>query len=336
MKITFYEGRSELKYNPNTAKNIGIGGLETCLIELSREFAKRGHDVTCFVRCNTPDLYEGVKFYDISSYKPNNTNLFIGLESFPQEIHAEKVVNWVHRNEIASARIPEVDKIVLVSEWQKDYFIKGELSSDLVSKIEVISNGVNLELFAKSGIAKKEFSIVYATFPTKGLIYLSKIFPRIRERVPQANLHVYSGAGLWGWDNEQFRPMYNQMIKERIHFHGQEGKQNLAKRLNEYKVYLYPCTFLETFCLSILEAMAAGCVPVTTSMGNLPNIIENGETGYAIEGNPKDFVWQHEAADRVKDLLLHPSKFEKMSKAAREFASQFTWSKAAKRFEDLL
>jgi len=337
MKITFYENRSELKYNPNTAKNVGIGGLETCLIELSKEFAKRGHDVTCFVRCNTPDLYDRVKFYDVSSYEPSDVDLFIGLESFPREIKAKTVVNWVHRNEIKSATaFLEVDKIVLVSEWQKDYFLRGGLPSELASKIEVISNGVNLELFAQQGITKEEFSIVYATFPTKGLIYLSEIFPRIRERVPQAALHVYSGAGLWGWDNEQFRPMYNKMIKAGILFHGQEGRERLAKRLNEYKIYLYPCTFLETFCLSVLEAMAAGCVPVTTSMGNLPNIIRNGETGYIVEGNPKDFMWQHEAANRIQDLLLHPSKFEKMSKAARKFALQFTWSGAAKKFEDLI
>jgi len=336
MKIIFYENKSELKYNPNTAKNVGVGGLESSLIELSKEFAKRGHDVTCFVRCNTPDLYDGVKFYDVSSYTPTDVDLFIGLESFPGEIRAKKVINWVHRNMIESARFPEVDKIVFVSEWQRGYFRGMGLSQELLSKTEVISNGVALELFGKQAEAKEEFSLVYSTFPTKGMIHLSEIFPRIRERVPKATLHVYGGAGLWGWDNEQFRPMYNKMIKAGILFHGQEGRENLAKRLNGYKIYLYPCTFLETFCLSVLEAMAAGCVPITTGVGNLPNIIEDGRTGYIIEGNPKDFVWQHEAADRVKELLLNPSKFEEISSAAREAASQFTWAKAAKKFEELL
>lgn len=337
MKIILYENTVQLRYNPNTAKNVGVGGLETCFIELSKEFAKRGHDVSCYLKCNTPDLYDGVKFYDVSSYKRTSVDLFIGLESFPNEVEAKRVVSWVHRNNVNSAtKYPDVDKIILVSNWHREHFLKQGLSPELDQKVEVINNGVNLEAFNRPDIKKKEFSIIHTAFPTKGMIHLIDIFPRIRERVPQAELHIYSGGALWGWDNDQFRGMYNKMIQSRILFHGQIGKEALAKRINEAKIYLYPCTFLETFCLTILEAMAAGCVPITTNLGNLPNIINDGKTGYIIEGEPKDFMWQHEAADRVKELLLHPTKFETMSDAARKFASKFTWSKAAKKFEELV
>ncbi len=334
MKITLYENKSALKYNPNTAKNVGVGEIETCLIGLSREFAKRGHDVTCFVNCNTPDLYDGVKFYDVSSYEPADVDLFIGLESFPAEIRAAKVVNWVHRNTVESARFTEVDKTVFVSEWQRDYFRELGLSQEILSKAEIISNGINLEIFDQSA-PKEESSLVYAAFPTKGMVHLSEIFPRIKERVPKAKLHVYGGAGLWGWNNEQFRPMYNKMIRAGILFHGRTGSEHLARRLNEHKIYLYPCTFFETFCSPVLEAMAAGCVPITTGIGNLPNIVENAKNGYIIEGSPKDFMWQHAAVDKVVKLLTNERLFNKLSEEARRIAHKYTWEKAAQQFENL-
>lgn len=335
MKIILYENGGRLKYNPNTAKNKGIGSLQSSLIELSREFAKRGHDVTCFVRCNTPDLYDGVKYYDVSSYEMEPVDLFIGFESFPKEVTASKVVNWVHRSTAAEA-YPDVDKIILASAWQKNYLVKEGLSEELIEKVVVIPSGVNLELFSQPDIEKREFSIVHTAFPTKGMVYLKDIFPRIRERIPKAELHVYSGGGLWGWEDKQFRKMYNDMIKARILFHGQLGRENLARQLNMFKVFLYPCTFEETFCLTILEAMAAGCVPITTSIADLPNIVENGKTGYIVEGNPKDYMWQHHAADMVQELLTNSKKFITMSDAARVFASQFTWEKTAKEFEGLV
>lgn len=337
MKITIYENTTELRYNPNTAKNVGVGGVASCLIGLAKEFAKRGHDITCYVTCNTPDLYNKVKYYDVSSYKMEPVDLFIGIESFPKELNATRIVNWVHRNTVTSAEAyPDVDRVVLVSEWQKSRFVQEGLSEEFIEKTEIITSGVNLELFSQPDVQKREFSVVHTAFPTKGMVYLKDIFPRIKERVPKAELHVYSGGALWGWKNAQFRKMYNDMIKARILFHGQLGKEGIARQMNMFKVFLHPCTFEEPLGLTVLEAMAAGCVPVTTDKANLPNIIESGKTGYIVEGNPKDFMWQHQASDRVQELLTNSKKFETMSTAARRFASEFTWGRAAKMFEGLI
>jgi len=333
MKIVFYENNLNLKYNPNTAKNTGIGSSASCLIELSREFAKKGHDVTCYVHCNRPDLYDNVKFYDITNYVDSPVDLFIGLESFPRHINSKFVVNWVQRNTLSPQWTSNFDKIILTSEWQKNIFSR---YSNIAEKIEVIENGIDLELFNQPDIKKQDYSIIHSAFPTKGATYLKDIFRRIKEELPQTLLHVYTGGKLWGWEDDQFRPMYNQMIREKILFHGQIGRETLARRLNEMKIFLHPCVFAEPFGQTILEAMAAGCVVITIPVGNLPNLIKNNETGFLIEGKPSDFVWQHAAKDKVVELLKDNDKFERMSKAAREFASKFTWKKAVDKWESLL
>jgi len=334
MKITFYENNLNLKYNPNTAKNVGIGSSASCLIELSRAFAKKGHDVTCFVRCNKSDLYNGVKFYDVTNYANLPTDLFIGLESFPRFINSKFIANWVQKNTLDTRWTTTFHKIILTSEWQKNLFSKQYLG--FAERMEVIDNGIDLELFSQPNIKKQDFSIIHSAFPTKGAIYLKDIYKRIKEELPQTLLHVYTGGKLWGWDDIQFRPMYNQMIKDKILFHGQIGREILAKRLNEMKIFLYPCVFAEPFGMTVLEAMAAGCVVITTPIGNLPNLIKDNETGYLIEGKPSDFVWQHAAKDKIIELLKDNNKFERISKAARKFASQFTWEKTLDKWENLL
>ncbi len=41
----------------------------------------------------------------------------------------------------------------------------------------------------------------------------------------------------------------------------------------ESEVWLYPAHFIETFCITALEAMASKCYPIATSIGALKNTI---------------------------------------------------------------
>src|SRR5207244_6817836 len=61
----------------------------------------------------------------------------------------------------------------------------------------------------------------------------------------------------------------------------------------EAELMLYPCIFEEMFCISALECMAAGAVPVTTSTGALPTTV--GACGILIDLNKKD--WKERLAD---------------------------------------
>jgi glycosyltransferase involved in cell wall biosynthesis len=99
---------------------------------------------------------------------------------------------------------------------------------------------------------------------------------------------------------------------------------------------LVPSICLETFGLVVLEAMAAGRAVIASRIGGLPEVVEDGETGFLVTPGDVD-----ELHDRLAALLNDPGRADRMGRAAREVALQrFTWRACAARclaaYEEML
>lgn len=333
MKITFYDGHGKLSYNPNTEKNVGVGGAETVIIQTAKALAARGHEVSVYVNCNFPDYYDKVGYYKYQDYVPSEEDVLIGFENFPATYNAKKVINWVNRFYLDDVlRYPNVHKLFVMSEWHRDYFASS-LPADLVAKIRIVKPGVIADYF-ESKIEKQPYNITYSGHPGKGgMSALIPVMERLRLKLPQAKVHAYGGGAMWGWDNEQYRPIYDKMIKNGIYYHGQIGKLDMITRLNQAQIFLYPVGshHKETFCLQVLEAMASGCIVISSNSGNVRNLV--GDRGYIIEGDINHYTWSMEAVEKIAELYNDPKLMEYLSRKSREFAKEYTWAKTAETFE---
>jgi glycosyltransferase involved in cell wall biosynthesis len=87
-----------------------------------------------------------------------------------------------------------------------------------------------------------------------------------------------------------------QIDGEQIRYLGNVGPAERAEVLGSAAALLHPLGFAEPFGLSVVEAMACGTPVVGYRMGALPETVDNGVTGYLVDG-------VSEAVDVLPDAL---------------------------------
>lgn len=140
----------------------------------------------------------------------------------------------------------------------------------------------------------------------KGIVYLLRAVAHLRREFPGIRLEI-AGAGP---EEEPLRREANALgLGECVTF--LEWQTNVWPLLARWDIFVQP-SLEEGFGMAALEAMAAGLPVVGTSTGGLPELIEDGCTGYVVP--PADAL---ALAGRLRDLLTHPARRRAMGAAAR-------------------
>jgi len=117
-------------------------------------------------------------------------------------------------------------------------------------------------------------------------------------------------------------------LAEEIRFVG--FQRNVQDYLSLLDIFVLPSRW-EGFGISIVEAMAAGLPVVAAGVGGIPEIVEDGRTGFLIE---RDNI--HALADRILYLLKNPSAREEMGERGRErYTSLYTASIMSRRYQEV-
>ncbi|KAJ0411319.1 hypothetical protein ATCC90586_005728 [Pythium insidiosum] len=166
----------------------------------------------------------------------------------------------------------EVDGIFCVSSYQATAF-----PSRLRSKVIVTSNALEPEYFADG--ANDHTHFVYGSSPSRGLHTLLIVWPHIREAVPNATLSVYYGFTpaflAWGQAHvpqfQEWKAEMELLLRQPgVQYHGLVDHHTLANAYASAGFYLYPTTFSETSCVSLMKAMANGAIPITSRFVDYP------------------------------------------------------------------
>jgi glycosyltransferase involved in cell wall biosynthesis len=86
---------------------------------------------------------------------------------------------------------------------------------------------------------------------------------------------VYSSCEIYGKDfyernNHNYKELYKQAEQlDNVNYIGYKPNGFIKDHMHTYNMYVYPSIFEETFCISLLEAMAAGLYCITTNYGAL-------------------------------------------------------------------
>jgi glycosyltransferase involved in cell wall biosynthesis len=118
---------------------------------------------------------------------------------------------------------------------------------------------------------------------------------------------------------------------ERIIWHGQQGRQEIAALLSESAVHVWPgCT--EAYGLSYLETQAAGLPVVAQDTHGVPEVVIADRTGLL---TPVGDVRAY--ADAIRAMLANPEMRARMGAEARRFVSEErSLDQAARRLDAIL
>ena len=233
-----------------------------------------------------------------------------------------------------------IDAVLAVSDWQAQALAMH--SGFPVEKTWVIRNGVHLEHFGGEEPRSRK-RLIYSSTPQRGLAAAPRLYRRLKDQHPDAELHVFSGYGVYdngrGFD-EVCEAQWRQLGEELRQLPGCEVHQNvlqsrLAREFMRSSVLFYPNNFDETSCITAMEAQAAGCAIVTSNRAALPETV--GRAGILVDGAPGTEAYEDEFIRATDRLFRDEALFQSCSAEGRRRArEEFDWRQVAERFEQYL
>ncbi len=104
-----------------------------------------------------------------------------------------------------------------------------------------------------------------------------------------------------------------------VHFAGYLQGEELSQAYASADIFTFPSA-LETFGLVVVEAMAAGLPVVSSRVGGIPDVVEEGVTGFTFDAGDTDGL-----IAGVQQILAVPGRLETMGQQARAFAETQSW-----------
>jgi N-acetyl-alpha-D-glucosaminyl L-malate synthase BshA len=117
---------------------------------------------------------------------------------------------------------------------------------------------------------------------------------------------------------EPFEPFASEVRRLEL-----EGRVIVREKVNDIEDYLQAADLglftsdMESFCLSILEAMCFGCPSVSTAVGGIPELVENDVSGILVPAGDAAAL-----ARNVELLIQNPARRAAMGQAAQAIARE--------------
>ncbi len=287
-----------------------VKGAARGVLQVRQGLAKTHHDVLLF-NSETPCVYARSRMRQVPSVlmtdmTPHQLDLMAEFYNHPKPGNSP-LDRYKHRVILDVYRLARL--IVPPTGWAKASLLKDYGVPE--EKIVVLPPGVDVDFWAPPSSGVREASLeasgglprilfVGGDFERKGGSLLLKWF--LSQGQKRCELHMVTRTP----------PKLSETVPG-LHFHtGLEANDpRLVQLYHESHIFALP-TLADCFGVASIEAMATGLPVITTNVGGVPDILDDGQQGFLIQpGN------DGELADRIERLLAAPLR-RKMSAHARK------------------
>jgi glycosyltransferase involved in cell wall biosynthesis len=110
--------------------------------------------------------------------------------------------------------------------------------------------------------------------------------------------------------------------------HGRISQDKLAQEMRQSGIWLYPTNFLETYCITAIEAQLAGLWPITNDLAALKETVHSGSL-LPVEMTDEAIVEYVQATVSA----MNGDITEETRRAVKNQAPAFTWDQVAASWE---
>ena len=221
--------------------------------------------------------------------------------------------------------------IIAPTEKEKEYLV--QYYGSRPERIGVVPCGVNLELFRPVAreVARQQLGLVNEKIilfvgriePLKGVGQLLNAIPYLQNS-QQTRLVIVGGDESSQHEVEKLQELSHDLdIQDQVIFAGMKKQEEMPYFYSAADVCVVP-SYYESFGLVALESLACGTPVVATDVGDLKNIIRQGETGFVITDNEPGNL-----AQKIALILSRPNMDTESILAIRASVSRYGWSNIA-------
>ncbi|HJT21265.1 MAG TPA: glycosyltransferase family 4 protein [Nitrospira sp.] len=233
----------------------------------------------------------------------------------------EAADHLAHWGSLVHPWLKMVDEIVVPSEFLREVFARHGYQATVIPNI--IETG-RFPYRARVPLAPACLSVRNFE-PHYGVEQTLIAFALLQTVFPEASL---TAAGQ-GPQEDELKHLAGALGVRHVRFIGPVHPDSMPALYDVHSIFLNS-SFVDNQPLSILEAMASGMPVVSTGVGDIPHMIEDGETGTLVPvGDPAAM------AKAATLLLQRPERTLLMAQRAKESLARFAWAQIGPAWADL-
>lgn len=328
------------------------GGIERIVFLLSEELKKLGHDVTLFASGDSKVSTKLVNVFpkSLTKMKVSWTENILNSESLSLALRLRKHFDILHSHlDHLTLFFQNLVKTPILLTFHNPMEEKKISAKSLLYKIHgknffgifisknqkkncpfrfkkswVVYNGIDISKFKFNPKPQDYFLWVGRFDPYKGVenaIKVAKI----------SGIKLFLTGKIDPGKENYFKNKIKPHLSKKIKYLGELEQKELVKVYKNAKACLYPIEWEEPFGLIMAESMACGTPVIAFNRGSVPEVVEDGKTGYVVP------FLNEKKEKNIKGLIKAIKKIDSIKRedCRKRVENLFTSQKMAKNYEKI-
>lgn len=309
----------------------GVGGISGQVEALQRHLVEEGHTADVFScrgsamkRLLMPfTLFQKLRHYDVahihccSGWGFLPAVLGVGIARIARKrtiltYHGGGGSTFFAKHErLVKHYLMHTDANVVLSGFLGNVFDKYRIPYSIIPNIIELDE----TLYRKRLTLKPDFICIRSHEEIYNIPCILRGFKRVQERIPNATLTLVGDGSL----HDTLVAQASRMGLDNVRFTGRVANSEIYNYLNKTDIMLSSPT-VDNMPVSLLEAMNAGLLVISSNVGGVPYMIDNGRTGFLFPSNDDSALanCMLRALENIQDALC-------IMEAAHHEVKKYSW-----------